>query len=81
MPPLVEILANKQQKCPGRTVKLLSERTRSDFKPVHQVERTYSYEKRLEVLQFLQNYWLLDDMPRKGGRQRSNNFTIDKPGY
>lgn len=81
MPPLVEISANKRQRCPGRTVKLLSERTRSDFKPVHRVERTYSYEKRLEVLQFLQNYWLLDDMPRKGGRQRSNNFTIDKPGY
>jgi hypothetical protein len=75
-----------QWKQPGKKIKPLSERSLRTFKPIQCLEQSYSYEKQVQVLLFLEKHRIPDDgmkagWPTKTEQPRKNNSSHDIPGY
>ncbi|EGZ76501.1 hypothetical protein NEUTE2DRAFT_77010 [Neurospora tetrasperma FGSC 2509] len=70
-PPVVRLTAKGiPAKKRGPAPKPISERPWTAPKPVRRVERSYSRERKIEVLQFLLNHRIADYRPRKAPRRR-----------
>ena len=64
----------------GKKIKTLTERAMCIFKPVQRVERSYSYEKKVQVLLFLEKHQVPINKITVG-RPRKDAPTCDTPGY
>ena len=79
---LQEVLANAPQKRPGRPIKPLSERIGCPTKPIRRIERTFSRQKKLAVLLFLQNHRIpIEQTKRRGLHRQDQDQPICPPGF